>query len=35
MDMTVNLVIRDSDDIEHVPLVTGVRTLFTIHFQFT
>jgi len=33
--MRVDLVIRDSDDMEHVPSVTNVQTLFTISFQIT
>jgi len=31
----VNLVIRDSDDVERVLSVTCVRRLFTIRLQFT
>jgi hypothetical protein len=34
-DVTVHLVICDSDDIEHVTFETSVRKLFTITFQFT
>jgi hypothetical protein len=31
----VNLVIRDSDDVEHVPSAKRIRELFTVPFQFT
>jgi hypothetical protein len=33
--VTVNVVIRDSDHMEHVPSVTSVRKKFTIPFQLT
>ena len=35
MAVRVNLVIRDSDDMERVPSVTCVRWLFAIPSQFT
>jgi hypothetical protein len=33
--VTVNLVIRDSDDVEHVPSVKSILELLTVPFQFT
>jgi hypothetical protein len=31
----MNLVINDSDDLEHVPFVTSVHMLLVIYFHFT